>query len=57
MLSLRIKKDGEKLYHKLKDRKILVDFRMPGNIRVTPAPLYNSFSDVYQFIEVMKELL
>ncbi len=32
---------------------LIVDFRMPNILRICPAPLYNSFSDVYQLIQVM----
>jgi kynureninase len=36
---------------------IIADFREPCIIRIAPAPLYNSFEDVFTFGRVMRELL
>ncbi|KAI4144400.1 MAG: hypothetical protein L6R39_004208 [Caloplaca ligustica] len=33
---------------------VVVDERKPDVIRVAPAPLYNSFSDVWDFVEIFK---
>lgn len=36
---------------------VMVDWREPEVIRVAPAPLYNTFEEVYQFVQVLKNLL
>ena len=39
-----------------KKRGVLVDFREPDILRITPAPLYNTFSEIYQLVEIIREL-
>lgn len=55
MLCLRFKKDPKKWISHLKENDVYVDFREPNIIRATPAPLYNSFEDVYRFVQTLKE--
>jgi len=33
------------------------DWREPDVIRLAPAPLYNSYSDVYQAVEILRALV
>jgi kynureninase len=35
---------------------IFADWREPDVIRVAPVPLYNTFTEVFNFSEVMKKL-
>lgn len=42
---------------RLKDMGITCDVRDPDVLRVAPAPLYNSFSDVEQFVQALRNLL
>ncbi len=53
-LSLFFKEDGKAIHQKMIDDGIVLDYREPGVIRVAPAPLYNSFEDVYRFYEILK---
>ena len=39
----------------LEEAGVVVDERRPDVIRVAPAPLYNSYSDVYDFIQVFRQ--
>lgn len=41
----------------LEDRGVVVDERKPDVIRVAPAPLYNSFEDVWEFVTAFGEAL
>ena len=39
----------------LEEAGVVVDERRPDVVRVAPAPLYNSYSDVYDFIQVFRQ--
>jgi kynureninase len=52
-LSLYFKEKGKEIHQKMTESAIIVDYREPGVIRVAPAPLYNSFEDVYRFFEIL----
>lgn len=41
----------------LEDRGVVVDERRPDVIRVAPAPLYNSFEDVFKFVKAFEEAM
>lgn len=51
-LSLRVSRNGKSLYEKLTARHVICDWREPDVIRVAPVPLYNSFMDVFRFVEI-----
>lgn len=53
-LSLYFKANAKAIHQKLTDSGIIVDYREPGVIRVAPAPLYNSFKEVYRFYAILK---
>ncbi|MEY2720321.1 MAG: kynureninase [Bacteroidota bacterium] len=48
-LSIRFTRHGREIYNDLIARGCIVDWRSPDVIRVSPAPLYNSFTDVAEF--------
>ena len=39
----------------LRENGIVVDFRDPDIVRITPAPLYNNYSDIYQLVWAIHE--
>lgn len=55
-LSLYFKEKGRDIFNAMSDNGIIVDYREPGVIRVAPAPLYCSFSDVFKFYSILKEI-
>ena len=55
-LSLVMNKNGKDVFNQLGLQGVICDWREPDVIRVAPAPLYNSFIEVYRFYEILKSL-
>lgn len=56
-LSIRVKDSDRDLFERLTAKGVFADWREPDVIRVAPAPLYNSFLDVFRFHEALGEVL
>ena len=56
-LSVMIHENGKKVFEQLGERGVVCDWREPDVIRLAPAPLYNSYSDVYQAVEILRSLM
>jgi len=56
-LSVLIHENGKKVFEQLGERGVVCDWREPDVIRLAPAPLYNSYSDVYQAVEILRSLM
>ncbi|MEK6477635.1 kynureninase [Catalinimonas sp. 4WD22] len=56
-LSMFVLQKGKKLFQKLTEAGIMVDWREPNVIRVAPNPLYNTFEEVHCFYEILKTTL
>ena len=56
-LSIQVKNADKSLHKKLTEAGVISDWREPDVIRVAPAPLYNSFEDVYEMVERLKKIL
>lgn len=53
-LSITVQDNGRGVFDALQKAGVVCDWREPDCIRVAPVPLYNSFSDVYRFVEIFK---
>ncbi len=59
-LSLSVRSDrlsGREVFQRLEAAGVACDWREPNVIRVAPTPLYNTFADVYNFVQLLRELL
>lgn len=56
-LSIQVKSADKKVHTQLTEAGVISDWREPDVIRIAPAPLYNSFEDVYHFVERLKKVL
>jgi kynureninase len=56
-LSIYMVEKGKEVFTKLSKAGIVADWREPGVIRVAPVPLYNTFTDVYIFIQQFNKAL
>ncbi len=56
-LSIQVKNADRTLFDKMRTQGVLGDWREPDVIRISPAPLYNSFEDVYKFSEILRNCL
>lgn len=54
-LSIQTKKHGKLLFEKISRAGVIADWREPDVIRAAPVPLYNSFSDVFQFVRLLSK--
>lgn len=48
-LSILVPTNGRKLFDYLSENGVIPDWREPNVIRLAPVPMYNSFSDMYNF--------
>ncbi|MFN3939039.1 MAG: kynureninase [Chitinophagales bacterium] len=53
-LSLLTGANGKQLFDKLSANGVIADWREPNVIRVAPVPMYNTFEDVWSFVELLK---
>lgn len=56
-LSLHLDGKPKQLIAALKQAGAICDFREPDVVRVAPAPLYNSFTDVWRFATMLGDLI
>ncbi|MBC8144637.1 MAG: kynureninase [bacterium] len=53
-LSIRLDGDARRFNEALAFAGVVADYRPPDVIRVAPVPMYNTFDDVWRFVEILK---
>lgn len=56
-ISIQVSGGDRSLFERLSSSGVIADWREPDVIRVAPVPLYNSFTDVFHFVEKLKSVL
>ena len=56
-LSIRVPQNGRALCERLAGQGIVGDWREPDTFRVAPVPLYNSYHDVFRFVQGFAEAI
>lgn len=55
-LSIKFLDSNKTLFEQLTAAGVVADWREPHVVRIAPAPLYNSFEDVFNFVELLKNI-
>ena len=55
-VSMFMLKKGREIYAALMEKGVVADWREPNVIRIAPVPLYNTFEDVWNFGNIIKEI-
>lgn len=56
-LSLYLLNHGKSVHEYLMAHGVILDWREPNVIRVAPVPLYNSFSEVVEFVSILEDAI
>ena len=56
-LSVYLHGQGRELFDRLMKNGVITDWREPNVIRLAPAPFYCSFEDMYEFGQILKQLI
>jgi kynureninase len=56
-LSMRLSRGGRAICDTLAAQGVICDWREPDILRVAPVPLYNSFTDIFTFVEKFRAAL
>jgi kynureninase len=55
-LSIRLDRDARRFNEALAFEGVVADFRPPDVVRVAPVPMYNTFEEVWRFVEILSRL-
>jgi kynureninase len=54
-VSIKVKNADRSLFQRISEQGVIADWREPDVIRIAPVPLYNSFCDIFDFVEILKQ--
>ena len=54
-ISIQVQDSKKDLFDLITQKGVMADWREPDVIRIAPVPLYNSFSDVFRFYNILKD--
>jgi len=49
--------DGKSIFDKLSNQGVVCDWRNPNVVRVAPHPLFNKYSEVYDFVTILHKII
>jgi kynureninase len=55
-ISMQFPRNGKEVYNCLFEKGFMIDWREPDVIRFAPVPLYNSFTEIWQFFNALREI-
>ncbi|HRI19831.1 MAG TPA: kynureninase [Panacibacter sp.] len=56
-VSMFMPERGKEIFNALMQQGVITDWREPNVIRIAPVPLYNTFEDIFQFGQIIKNVL
>jgi kynureninase len=56
-VSMLMHENGKQIFEALTNEDVITDWREPNVIRVAPVPLYNTYEDVWQFGNIIQNIL
>ena len=54
-ISIQVKDSNKKLFDSITKKGVMADWREPDVIRIAPVPLYNTFTDIFNFYKILKD--
>lgn len=56
-IAVKFEREAYRISKALKEEGVIVDFREPDTIRFAPSPLYISFEDLYNTVEILADII